>query len=82
MPTYNTPFEAWRKHLGLDIKAAAEALGISYDTARNLNMGYSRVDGSPIVLDLRTRLAMAALALKLPPWGTTANATEETSTKA
>jgi len=63
-------FEAWRQHLGLNITEAGEALGISYDTARNLNAGVSRQTGEPVELDRRTRLAMAALALRIPPWGT------------
>jgi hypothetical protein len=65
-------FETWRKHLGLNITEAGEALGISYETARNLNAGISRQTGEPALPDLRTRLAMAALALRIPPWGTTA----------
>lgn len=53
-------FIAWREHLGLNRKEAAEALGV----AQNTITAYERGQRIPLYI----ALACSALAMRLPPW--------------
>lgn len=56
-----TDLQQWRARMGLNVKAAAEKLGVDPDT-------YSRLERREL-LDTRTALACAALAYGLKPMG-------------
>lgn len=57
-----TAFRAWRKHMGLSQKAAAEALGISPRMVGYYEAG-KRDDGRAVDIPKPVRLSCAALAL-------------------
>lgn len=59
---------AWRVHMGMSQRAAAESLGVSLSTYQQWECGASFRDGTPLPPDLRTALACAALAAGLAPW--------------
>lgn len=59
---------AWRAHVGMSQRTAAKALGVSFSTYQQWERGASFRDGTPLLPDLRTALACAALAAGLAPW--------------
>jgi hypothetical protein len=58
-------FKAWREAQGLSMRKAAEALGVSFNTAQ----GYESNGAS-----VQTGLAMAALSIGCEPWTAEAEA--------
>lgn len=63
----NDALRAWQKRMGYTYEGAAEALGISRATYADLLKGTSRTTGKPTELDLRTRLACAAIEARIQP---------------
>jgi transcriptional regulator with XRE-family HTH domain len=59
----NLQFKAWRKHMGLTIVEAAEALGVSEGSVELYERGARREDGRPVIVPKPVELACAALAL-------------------
>lgn len=63
----NSPLKEWRVRLGLSQRAAALALGVTLQTYQDLESGKTRSTGQPRELDLRTRLACAAIEKGVEP---------------
>jgi DNA-binding XRE family transcriptional regulator len=63
-----TDLAAWRAHMAMTQRAAAESLGVSLSTYQQWERGASFRDGAPMQPDTRTALACAALAAGIPPW--------------
>ncbi|NYT25411.1 helix-turn-helix transcriptional regulator [Alcaligenaceae bacterium] len=61
-------FKAWRKHMSLSQRAAAEALGVALPTLQAWERGAAFATGKPVEIDRRTALACAALAAGLGEW--------------
>lgn len=61
-------FKAWRKHMKLTQRAAAEALGVSLPTLQAWERGAAFATGKPVEIGRRTALACAALAAGLAEW--------------
>ena len=57
----NEQFKAWRKHLKLPQREAADLLGISRNTVALYEIGER--DGHPVVIPKTVELACAAVAL-------------------
>jgi transcriptional regulator with XRE-family HTH domain len=57
----------WRTRLGLSQRAAAKELGIALNTYQELERGARFKDSAPAPLDLRTRLACAAIEHHIKP---------------
>jgi transcriptional regulator with XRE-family HTH domain len=57
----------WRTRMGLTQRAAAQALDIALNTYQELERGARFKDSAPAPLDLRTRLACAAIECKVEP---------------
>ncbi len=64
-----TRFKHWRASLGLTQAGAGGALGISTSWIKQLDAGTRRDGKGEAKPDRRTRLAMAAIKAKLPPYG-------------
>lgn len=70
MAKKKSEFQAWREEMGFSLTEAAEALGISRSHVINLVAGENRNEtGNKIELTRTQRLAMAAVAKRLKPWG-------------
>lgn len=65
-------FKAWRKHMRLSQRAAAEALGVALPTLQAWERGTAFATGRPVEIDRRTALACAALAAGIGSWRNTA----------
>lgn len=63
----NSPLKEWRTRIGLSQRAAAEKLGVTLQTYQDLESGITRATGQPRELDLRTRLACAAIERGIEP---------------
>lgn len=63
-----TDLSAWRGHLHLSQRAAAEALGVTLATYQRLERGADWADSTPVQIDRRTALACAAIAAGLGEW--------------
>lgn len=59
----NAEFKAWRKHMGLTIVEAANALGVSTGSVELYERGARREDNRPVLIPKPVELACAALAL-------------------
>lgn len=64
----NDDLKAWQAQMSYTQAQAANALGISRATYIDMSKGISRNTSKPVIIDLRTALACAALAKKLKPW--------------
>jgi len=61
-------FKAWRAQVGLSVREAAEALGVSRSTVEVYELGHRKDDGRPVVISRHIGLACAALAYGLDEW--------------
>ena len=61
-------FLAWRKHMSLSQRAAAQALGVTLATLQAWERGRSFQTDKPVEIDRRTALACAALAAGIEEW--------------
>ncbi|WP_416232915.1 helix-turn-helix domain-containing protein [Castellaniella sp.] len=67
-------FQAWRQHMGMSQRAAAQALGVSLPTLQAWERGASFQTGKLVEIDRRTALACAALAAGIGEWAAIAEA--------
>lgn len=58
---------AWRRVVNLSQRAAAEALGVTLATLQRMERGKDWGTDKPVEIDLRTRLACAAIRHNIPP---------------
>lgn len=57
----------WRRELSLSQRAAADKLGVTLATLQRMERGKDWGTDKPVEIDLRTRLACAAIRQGLPP---------------
>jgi transcriptional regulator with XRE-family HTH domain len=62
-----TALKDWRTRLGLSQRDAAKRLGITLQTYQDLENGVTMATGKPRELDVRTRLACAAIEKGVEP---------------
>lgn len=61
-------FKAWRKHMSLSQRAAADELGVTLATLQSWERGKNWSTDKPVEIDRRTALACAALSAGLDEW--------------
>ena len=65
--TTSADLAAWRQRMGYTHRQAAQALGVTLATYQRWERGADFTTGKPVVIELRTALACAALEAHLSP---------------